>query len=205
MSLKSKIALRLVLAALVFGVLLFIPAGTLKFWQGWAYLVVFLVPGLTAFVYFYECDPELIERRLRFKEKVHEQKRIMMSVYVTWLIAFSLPGLDHRFGWSHMPLYLAMASQVLVCGVAADAVGREGQPFRFADDSGRARSEGDFNWALWHRRPSYVLGRLGNVVVHALGTRLVFCLACFCSPSPVNRSPPPQRGKGSSPRTSRLS
>ena len=134
MSLKSKIALRLVLAALVFGVLLFIPAGTLKFWQGWAYLVVFLVPGLTAFVYFYECDPELIERRLRFKEKVHEQKRIMMSVYVTWLIAFSLPGLDHRFGWSHMPLYLAMASQVLVCGASADAVGREGQPFRFADD-----------------------------------------------------------------------
>jgi protein-S-isoprenylcysteine O-methyltransferase Ste14 len=116
MSLKSKLALRFVLAALVLGVLLFVPAGTFKFWQGWAYLIALFVPGLLSFVYFYKHDPELIERRLRFRERVPEQKRIMTFVYVIWLIAFLLPGLDHRFGWSRLPLYLEVASQVVVFG-----------------------------------------------------------------------------------------
>jgi protein-S-isoprenylcysteine O-methyltransferase Ste14 len=116
MSLKSKLALRFVLPALVFGALLFIPAGTFKFWQGWAYLLVLFVPGLLFFVYFYRHDQELIERRLQFREKVPEQKRIMTFLYVIWLVAFLLPGLDHRFGWSRLPLYLVVASQVVVFG-----------------------------------------------------------------------------------------
>lgn len=117
MSLGSRLTVRVLNALVVMGAMLFIPAGTLKFWQGWAYLMMFFVPGLLAFVYFYKHDPELIERRLRFKEKVREQKQIMTFVYVIWLIAFLLPGIDHRFGWSRLPLYLMLASQVVVfCG-----------------------------------------------------------------------------------------
>ena len=117
MSLGSRLTVRVLNALVVMGAMLFIPAGTLKFWQGWAYLMMFFVPGLLAFVYFYKHDPELIERRLRFKEKVREQKQIMTFVYVIWLIAFLLPGIDHRFGWSRLPLYLMLVSQVVVfCG-----------------------------------------------------------------------------------------
>jgi len=117
MSLGSRLTVRVLNALVVMGAMLFIPAGTLKFWQGWAYLIMFFVPGLLAFVYFYKHDPELVERRLRFKEKVREQKQIMTFVYVIWLIAFLLPGIDHRFGWSRLPLYLMLASQVVVfCG-----------------------------------------------------------------------------------------
>ena len=117
MSLGSRLTVRVLNALVVMGAMLFIPAGTLKFWQGWAYLMMFFVPGLLAFVYFYKHDPELVERRLRFKEKVREQKQIMTFVYVIWLIAFLLPGIDHRFGWSRLPLYLMLASQVVVfCG-----------------------------------------------------------------------------------------
>jgi len=117
MSLGSRLTVRVLNALVVMGAMLFIPAGTLKFWQGWAYLIMFFVPGLLAFVYFYKHDPELVERRLRFKEKVREQKQIMTFVYVIWLIAFLLPGIDHRFGWSRLPLYLMLVSQVVVfCG-----------------------------------------------------------------------------------------
>jgi protein-S-isoprenylcysteine O-methyltransferase Ste14 len=116
MSLASRLALRFLIALVVFGALLFIPAGSFRFWQGWTYLVIFFVPGFLGFVYFYKHDPDLVERRLRLKEKVREQKRIMTFVYVIWLIALLLPGLDHRFGWSHLPLYLAVASQVVVFG-----------------------------------------------------------------------------------------
>jgi uncharacterized membrane protein len=110
-SLASRLALRFLIALVVMGGMLFIPAGSLKFWQGWAYLAIFLLPGLLAFVYIYKRDPELVERRLRFKEKVREQKHIMKLVYIIWWNAFVLPGLDHRFGWSHSPLWMTVFSQ----------------------------------------------------------------------------------------------
>jgi len=116
MSLKSRLALRFLIAAVMLGGLLFIPAGSFRFWQGWCYLATLFVPGLLAFAYFYKHDPRLIERRLQTKEKVREQKCIMMFVYVTWLITFVLPGLDHRFGWSHLPLWITIFSQAVVFG-----------------------------------------------------------------------------------------
>ncbi|MGA2483023.1 MAG: isoprenylcysteine carboxylmethyltransferase family protein [Candidatus Acidiferrales bacterium] len=50
------------------------------------------------------------------KETVREQKLIMRFLYVIYLIAFLLPGLDHRFGWSHPALWLTVLSQVVVFG-----------------------------------------------------------------------------------------
>ena len=116
MSLKSKLAVRFLLVAIAIGAMLFIPAGSLRFWQGWAYLMVWLVPTLFVFGYFCKHDPQLIERRLRRKEKVHEQKLIIGFGFVTWLIGYLLPGLDHRFGWSHLPLWLTILSQAFVLG-----------------------------------------------------------------------------------------
>jgi protein-S-isoprenylcysteine O-methyltransferase Ste14 len=116
MTLKSRLALRFLLALGVLGALLFIPAGSLRFWQGWAYMAISFVPGLFAFTYFYKHDPQLIERRMQFREKVREQKRIMTFVYIAWLVAFVLPGLDHRFGWSHQPLWVTIFSQAVVFG-----------------------------------------------------------------------------------------
>ena len=116
MSLKSNLALRFLLGLVVWGAVLFIPAGSLKFWQGWAYLMVWFVPMLCAFGYFYKHDPQLIERRLHRKEKVREQKVIMKFAFVTCLIGYLLPGLDHRFGWSHLPLWLTILAQAFVLG-----------------------------------------------------------------------------------------
>jgi protein-S-isoprenylcysteine O-methyltransferase Ste14 len=116
MTLKSRLILRFFIGMVVFGAFVFIPAGSLRFWQGWVYITTWFVTGLLAFAYFYKHDPPLIERRMQFKEKVREQKRIMTFVYITWLIAFVLPGLDHRFGWSHLPLWITVFSQAVVFG-----------------------------------------------------------------------------------------
>jgi len=115
-SLKWKLALRFLIGIVVIGALLFIPAGSFWFWQGWVYILTTFLPGVLAFAYFYKHDPQLIERRMQFKEKVREQKRIMVFVYTIWLIAFVLPGLDHRFGWSHQPLGITIFSQAVVLG-----------------------------------------------------------------------------------------
>jgi protein-S-isoprenylcysteine O-methyltransferase Ste14 len=116
MSLKSKLALRFLTAAAAFVAFLFIPAGSWKFWQAWVYLVIWFVPILFTFVYFYKHDPQFIERRLERDEKVREQKIIMKFFYVAMAVVYLLPGLDHRFGWSHSPLWLTILSQAIVFG-----------------------------------------------------------------------------------------
>jgi protein-S-isoprenylcysteine O-methyltransferase Ste14 len=116
MSLKSKLAVRLPVGISIFGAVLFIPAGSFRFWQAWVYIGMLFVPALFAFTYFYKHDPQVLERRSLLKEKVPEQKRIMGLIYVVWLAASLLPGFDHRYGWSRVPLWLTVLSQIFVAG-----------------------------------------------------------------------------------------
>ena len=114
MSLKSKLAIRSPIAIVTFGTLLFLPAGSFRFWQAWVYIGTMFVPGLLVFAYFYKRDPQVLERRSLLKEKVPEQRRIMGVIYVMWLVALLLPGFYHRYGWSRLPLWLTVLSEVLV-------------------------------------------------------------------------------------------
>ncbi len=119
MTLKSRLALRLVFMPVMWGSLLFLPAGSFRFWQGWVYFMITLAFILSTLGYLYRHDPQLIERRLRGgwrQETVRQQKLIMKLIAATMLIAFLLPGLDHRFGWSHAPLWLTTVAEALVLG-----------------------------------------------------------------------------------------
>jgi len=89
---------------LILMVVVFVPAGTWKFWPGWAYLGVNLVGTIHFCVYFYRRDPQLLERRLLRKETVKAQKIIMRLLRLLNLIVLTLPGLDFRFGWSRQYL-----------------------------------------------------------------------------------------------------
>ncbi len=116
MSLRAKLMIRFSTAAAAFGAFLFIPAGSLKFWQAWTFLAIWFVTTLAAFAYFYKHDPSLVERRLRRGETVGEQKIIMKLMYVLLPAIYILPGFDHRFGWSHPPLWLTILAQAVVLG-----------------------------------------------------------------------------------------
>ena len=100
MSLASRLVLRISIGMLVIAVVLFLPAGTLRFWQGWAYLAVWFIPGIIFSLYFYKRDPALVERRLESKEKEKVQKMIMGVVFLVFSLAYLIPGLDFRFGWT---------------------------------------------------------------------------------------------------------
>jgi protein-S-isoprenylcysteine O-methyltransferase Ste14 len=107
------------LILIIYGGILFIPAGTLRFWQAWAFLVVLVVPTFSGYCYFYRVDPQLLERRLRQKEQVREQKLLMRWVKPLFLIVLAIPGFDHRFGWSKtllggVPLWLTVVSDAMV-------------------------------------------------------------------------------------------
>ena len=77
MTIGSKLFLRFFLGLILLTACLFIPAGSLRFWQGWAYIALAFIPSGIAFLYFYRRDPQLIARRLQTKEKVSEQKLLI--------------------------------------------------------------------------------------------------------------------------------
>ncbi len=98
--LGAQVAFRFAAMTLLMIAVLFLPAGTLRWWQGWAFLAVYISPALAAFFHFLKVDPELVERRLRAKEKIREQKQIMGVGALLFAGLFTLPGFDHRLGWS---------------------------------------------------------------------------------------------------------
>jgi protein-S-isoprenylcysteine O-methyltransferase Ste14 len=115
MSLRTKVIVQCLLTAVVAGAMLFLPAGTWKYWQGWIFLGLMMIPMIAASIYFSGHDPELVERRLQSKEKVGEQKLIMKFAKLIFVAAFLIPGFDFRFGWSRrtfgaVPVWLMICS-----------------------------------------------------------------------------------------------
>ncbi len=110
--------LRTFLIGVIFlGVLLFLPAWTLNYWQAWVFILVFMTSVSVIGVYLSLKDPDLLERRKKFgptKEQSPAQK-IVISIGVLALLGmFVFCALAHRFGWSPVPAYVSMAGDVLV-------------------------------------------------------------------------------------------
>ena len=113
-SLKTRLVLRSLIAVIFVAALLFIPAGSFRYWQGWVFMAILFLPMPVTSVYFLKRDPQLVERRLRTQEKSSEQKTIVRWAQVVFFGSLLLPGLDYRFGWSRVPLWLTILSQLLV-------------------------------------------------------------------------------------------
>ena len=88
------------------GLLLFLIAGTVHYWQAWVYLAVFFGASLWITIYLMKKDPALLERRLRggpTAEKEKPQKIIMLFTSIGFIALLVVPALDHRFRWSSVP------------------------------------------------------------------------------------------------------
>lgn len=105
----GKFALGLVLVAL----LIFLPAGSLRFRNGWLLMAILFVPMFCAGLVMLRRSPELLRRRLQAREKEMEQKLAITLSGLMFLAAFVLAGLDYRFGWSRLPDWLVWAAAVL--------------------------------------------------------------------------------------------
>lgn len=92
----------------------FLTAGTIDYWQAWVYCAVIFVPLFFSVSYFLKKDPKLLERRMKLKEKESKQKTIITIASLVFFIGFLIPGLDHRYGWSNVPLWLVIASDAIV-------------------------------------------------------------------------------------------
>ena len=116
-SLNKKAFGGLLMLFLVMAFLLFAVAGTLAYWQGWAFLAVYFASSLALTLYLMKMDPALLARRMSggpFAEKEPVQKIIMGVASLGFVGLLVVPAIDHRFGWSHLPLYVTLAGDALV-------------------------------------------------------------------------------------------
>lgn len=106
-----------VVGAVVLGLLLFLPAWTLNYWQAWVFIGVFTISTNGIGVYLSLKDPALLERRKKVgpgSEQSMAQKIIMSLAILADLGLLVFCALDYRFGWSQMPAYVSLVGDGLV-------------------------------------------------------------------------------------------
>ena len=91
------------LGVIVLGVLIFLPAGSLHYWQGWLLMGVLFVPMFVAGLVMMAKNPELLRKRLNAKEQEAEQKTVVKLSGLLFIAAFVVAGLNSRFGWWILP------------------------------------------------------------------------------------------------------
>ena len=101
----------------VFGSMLFLPAGTFDYWQGWIFLVVFALSGWIPGIYLQRTNPVALQRRMRggpTAETRTVQKVVMGGLWLSLAAMVMVSALDHRFGWSPVPAAICLVGDVLV-------------------------------------------------------------------------------------------
>ena len=106
--------IRLPFFPIVLGLLVLLPAGTMAYWEFYVLVGVMLLPMLGLIIYFVRNDPAFLVRRMRTREREKEQKLIQGVSSLAYLAGFILPGLDRRYGWSEVPLWIIIAADIFI-------------------------------------------------------------------------------------------
>jgi len=115
-NLSAKTLLSLVALAISTGLLIFVPAGTVRYWQAWAYLATFMGASFFISLYLIKRDPALLKRRLSggpTAERSKRQKLIMLFASIGFIGLLIVPALDNRLGWSMVPLFAVIVGDFL--------------------------------------------------------------------------------------------
>ena len=94
--------------------ILFLSAGTFAYWEAWVYFGIILVPMISFLIFLLKTNPELLERRMRVREKQAEQKFIVIIGSIIFFLVFLLPGFDKGFRWSEVPMEMVIVADIFV-------------------------------------------------------------------------------------------
>jgi len=106
--------LKYISGIVLFSALLFIPAGTLGYWNAWLLMAVLFIPMLIVGVVLAYKNPELLKKRLNSKEKEKEQKSVLAFSGVMFISGFAVAGLDYRYQWFILPKWLVLAATAVL-------------------------------------------------------------------------------------------
>ena len=111
--LMASAGIKLLMGLVLVGLLIFLPAGTLCFFNGWLLVAVLFVPMLIAGVVMAVCSPRLLKKRLNTKEKESEQKSVVAMSGIMFIAAFVVAGLNYRYVWTVMPSWAVWSAVAL--------------------------------------------------------------------------------------------
>ncbi|MBQ3127031.1 MAG: isoprenylcysteine carboxylmethyltransferase family protein [Clostridia bacterium] len=104
---------KFLLGVILVGALIFLPAGTWAYPQGWLLMGILFVPMFFAGLVMMAKNPELLKKRLNAKEKLADQGLLIKLGGLMFLCGFVVAGLNIRFGWYILPIWVSVAAAVL--------------------------------------------------------------------------------------------
>lgn len=105
--------IKFILGVLVIGLLLFIPANTINYWNGWLLMGLLFIPMFIAGIILMVKNPELLKKRLNAKETENEQKKVIAFSGIMFVVGFIIAGLNYRYSWIIIPNVVVIISAVL--------------------------------------------------------------------------------------------
>ncbi|MBR3153228.1 MAG: isoprenylcysteine carboxylmethyltransferase family protein [Clostridia bacterium] len=105
--------IKYLLGVVLVGSLVFIPAGSFDYWNGWLFMGLLFVPMFIAGIVLMAKNPELLKKRLDAKEKEEEQKEVVIFSGLMFLIGFIIAGLNYRYEWIEAPEVVVIIASVL--------------------------------------------------------------------------------------------
>lgn len=98
------------LGLMLFSILVFIPAGTLNYWNAWLLMGILFIPMLIVGIFLSIKNPELLRKRLNAKEKEAEQKSVILFSSLMFISGFIVAGLDYRYQWLILPKWVVFVA-----------------------------------------------------------------------------------------------
>ena len=105
--------IKFLLGVFIVGLLIFLPANTINYWNGWLFMGLLFIPMFIAGIVMMIKSPNLLRKRLHAKENENEQKQVIIFSGLMFLIGFVLAGLNYRYSWIIMPNSVVIFSSVI--------------------------------------------------------------------------------------------
>ena len=113
MKLFLQAIIKIVLGIFIVGLLIFVPANTINFWNGWLFMGLLFIPVFIAGIVMMIKTPDLLKRRLDFKEKQGEQKVVVALSGLMFIAGFIIAGLNFRYSWIQIPNIVVIISSIV--------------------------------------------------------------------------------------------
>lgn len=105
--------IKFVLGVIMVGFMIFLPAGSFHYWNGWLLMGILFIPMFIAGIVLMIKNPQLLKSRLNAKEKESEQKTVILLSGIMFLIGFTLCGFNYRFSWFILPKWIIVLATIV--------------------------------------------------------------------------------------------
>ena len=105
--------IKFIFGVLIIGLLLFMPANTINYWNGWLFIGLLFIPMFIAGIVMMVKSPELLKKRLNVKEKEAEQKQVILYSGLMFISGFIIAGLNYKYNWIVIPIPVVIVASIL--------------------------------------------------------------------------------------------